>query len=70
MSKKLIVIGGGPEGYVVAIRAAWLGAETVNKGYLEKHYLKGNMHKCANIEIDTHCTNKNSGFSYIDVEGY
>jgi len=46
MSKRTIVMGGGPGGYVAAIRAAWLGAETGNKGYLEKHYLKGNMHKC------------------------
>lgn len=70
MNKKPIVIGGGPGGYVAAIRAAWLGAETGNKGYLEKHYLKGNIHKCANIEIDTHYTNKNSSFSYIDVDDY
>ncbi len=28
MAKKIVIIGGGPGGYVAAIRAAQLGAET------------------------------------------
>ena len=36
MSKKILVIGGGPGGYVAAIRAAQLGAEVT---LVERQYL-------------------------------
>ena len=36
--KKIIVIGGGPGGYVAAIRAAQLGADVT---IIEKQYLGG-----------------------------
>lgn len=43
MTKKIVVIGGGPGGYVAAIRAAQLGAET---HLVEKEYLGGT---CLNV---------------------
>ena len=38
MTKKIIVIGGGPGGYVAAIRAAQLGAQVT---LIEKDTLRG-----------------------------
>ena len=48
--KKIIVIGGGPGGYVAAIRAAQLGADVT---VIEKQYLGGT---CLNVGcIPTKC---------------
>ena len=48
--KKIIVIGGGPGGYVAAIRAAQLGADVT---IIEKQYLGGT---CLNVGcIPTKC---------------
>ena len=50
MSKKILVIGGGPGGYVAAIRAAQLGAEVT---LVERQYLGGT---CLNVGcIPTKC---------------
>ena len=50
MSKKILVVGGGPGGYVAAIRAAQLGAEVT---LVEKQYLGGT---CLNVGcIPTKC---------------
>lgn len=50
MKKKVIVVGGGPGGYVAAIRAAQLGAEVM---LVEKEYLGGT---CLNVGcIPTKC---------------
>lgn len=50
MRKKVIVVGGGPGGYVAAIRAAQLGAEVT---LVEKEYLGGT---CLNVGcIPTKC---------------
>ena len=50
MSEKILVVGGGPGGYVAAIRAAQLGAEVT---LLEKQYLGGT---CLNVGcIPTKC---------------
>ena len=38
MSEKIIVVGGGPGGYVAAIRAAQLGAEVT---LIEREYIGG-----------------------------
>ena len=48
--KKIVVVGGGPGGYVAAIRAAQLGAQVT---VVEKQYLGGT---CLNIGcIPTKC---------------
>ena len=50
MSEKILVVGGGPGGYVAAIRAAQLGAEVT---LVEKQYLGGT---CLNVGcIPTKC---------------
>lgn len=50
MGKKVVVVGGGPGGYVAAIRAAQLGAEVT---LIEKEYLGGT---CLNVGcIPTKC---------------
>lgn len=50
MSEKILVVGGGPGGYVAAIRAAQLGAEVT---FVEKQYLGGT---CLNVGcIPTKC---------------
>lgn len=50
MSRKIIVVGGGPGGYVAAIRAAQLGAEVT---LVEKQHLGGT---CLNVGcIPTKC---------------
>ena len=43
MSEKIIVVGGGPGGYVAAIRAAQLGAEVT---LIEREYVGGT---CLNV---------------------
>ena len=50
MSEKIIVVGGGPGGYVAAIRAAQLGAEVT---LIEREYVGGT---CLNVGcIPTKC---------------